>query len=152
MIKNGIKTIIAILTVILFVMVYLIYGDYKKEKKVNIATISDETKDWKINKYDGYYELYINDNNKKDNSKIYLLDKNNNLIYTFSDYKKDNHSYIALRDISSTAKVIVTSNKISYNKDISSSIKSIGETTTHQTTTTGTPTVSSYNMIFKTGE
>ena len=132
--EKNIKIIIIVLLIILLSMIYLIFDSYTRDKNIIKNTESNEIKKWNINKYAEYYELYIDDNNKEDGSNVYLLDKNNNLIYTFKNYNKENHLYVALGDISSTSKVIISKDKIKYNKDISKDIKYIGPTTIIQTT------------------
>ena len=108
-----------------------------------------ESKNWKIHKYSDHYELYINDNEKDNGSNIYLLDKNNNLIYTFSDYRKNWYAYISYYDISATSKVIISKDKIKYNKDKSKSLKFAGTTMDNSTTNSNNNTTSTQSSTSK---
>lgn len=128
--KSNIKIIIVILLLIFFAMLYLIILDYKKDIKNNNDIKSyNYSKNWKITAKDNCYEMYINDNNAETGSYVYLLDKDDNLIYKIENYRINVNLYVMYYDISSTSKVIITKDKIRYNKDKSKKLKYIGPTT-----------------------
>lgn len=138
--KKSIKIIIIILAIIFAIMTCLIFSDYVQKKKINENISNNVVKDWRIFKYEDYNELYVNDSSKEDGSNIYLLDSNNNLIYIIKDYNNSTSIYATFYDISATAKVIISKDKIKYNKDLSKDIKFLKTEATTTTTTTKTTT------------
>ncbi len=128
--KSNIKIIIIILLIIFCVMSYLIFSSYKNDNKKNNDIKSYEySKNWTITANDNCYELYVNDNKAETGSYIYLLDKDDNLIYRIDNYRNSINLYVVYYDISSTSKVIITKENIKYNKDKSKSLKYVGITT-----------------------
>ena len=136
--KNNINAIIIILLAIFCIMLYLIFSNYINNKRDDTDETYNYSKDWKVYKYDNYYELYVKDQGKENGSNIYLLDKDNNLICLLTGYNSNTNIYVSYYDISSTQKVIISKEKIKYNKDISKKVKYIGPTTITHTTTTRT--------------
>lgn len=128
--KSNIKIMIIVLLIIFCVMLYLILSSYNNDNKKNNDIKSYEySKNWKITAKDNCYEMYINDNNAETGSYVYLLDKDDNLIYKIENYRININLYVTYYDISSTSKVIITKDKIRYNKDKSKKLKYIGPTT-----------------------
>ena len=164
--KNKLLKVDIILFIVFIILLTLIAIEYYNNDNNNITSTEKEVvvEDWNFVKEEKYYVFnYVIENNigykiSSIQYKMVFLDDKNNLLYTIDNFNFDPDDsskikgyipiYYDIANVTKSVLILKSSEDIKYNKDISGSIKYLGDKKETTTTTATEETTTRSITVF----